>query len=417
MGAAAAAAAERARSELATRLGERRPEIERAALTRVVAVSDPGEIADPEYVEGLRAAVTAALDFGIAGLERGDGSSLELPAVLLTQARLAARTGVTLDTVLRRYFAGYTLLGDFVIGAAEDDGLLESAAIQRLLRAQAALFDRLIAAVTEEYTREDRRRSSSSEERLAAKVRKLLAGDLVDSSDLPYNLDDWHVGVVGEGDGADRAVRHLAASLDRRLLLIRHREGAVWAWLGTRRDRDTRQLGNQMSSSWPAQVVLAIGEPGRGLAGWRLTHRQAVAALPVARRRPDRVVRYADVALLASLLADDLLADSLRELYLAPLEKEPDRGEELRRTLRAYIAAGRNVSSAAAELGIGRKTIAKRLRSVEERVGRPLVSCAVELEAALRLDGLLEGDDLRRSGASEAHIGVASQVSRLVEST
>ena len=49
----------------------------------------------------------------------------------------------------------------------------------------------------------------------------------------------------------------------------------------------------------PAGVSSAIGEPGKGLDGWRLTHRQAQAAMRIALRRPQRLTRYADVALLA----------------------------------------------------------------------------------------------------------------------
>jgi len=126
---------------------------------------------------------------------------------------------------------------------------------------------------------------------------------------------------------------------------------------------------------------------GRYFAGWRLTHRQAQAVLPIARRSGKSCLRYADGALLASLLQDDLLATSLQERYLSPLASERDGG----RTLRAYFAANRNASSAAAALGVNRYTIANRLRIVEERVGRSLASAGAEIEAALRLHDLDDG--------------------------
>jgi DNA-binding PucR family transcriptional regulator len=56
-----------------------------------------------------------------------------------------------------------------------------------------------------------------------------------------------------------------------------------------------------------------------------------------------------------------------------------------RRTLRAYFAAERNVSSAAAALGVRRQTITSRLHVIEERLGRSLGVYATELDAALRL--------------------------------
>ena len=107
--------------------------------------------------------------------------------------------------------------------------------------------------------------------------------------------------------------------------------------------------------------------------------------MSVVRRGRERRVRYADVALLASALGDDVLASSLHELYLAPLEGERDGGAALRRTLRAYFAAGRNVSSAAATLGITRQTVSAHLRAIEERIEDSLDNCAAETETALRL--------------------------------
>jgi hypothetical protein len=288
--------------------------------------------------------------------------------------------------VLRRYIAGFTVLSDFLVEVAEDGELVGGGStLKRLLRTQAALFDRLVAAVADEYAREADCRPGSSEERRAEHVCRLLAGEPLDTTELDYDFDATHVGVIASGPGAREAVRELAAALDRRLLLIRHGETTVWAWLGGRRPTDLERLERHISSSWPSQVSIAIGEPARELGGWRLTHQQARASFPIALRSSDPLVRYADVALLASVLQDDLLATSLRQLYLGPLEAARDGGEALRNTLRAYFAAERNVSSAAAILGVSRQAVAKRLRMAEEAIGRPLGLCSTELEVALRI--------------------------------
>ncbi len=378
---------DRARAALRTRLESRRTEIEQAALTRVYAISDPADVADPEYTEGLRTAVSAALDYGLATVERGEQGAPPIPPVLLSQARIAARSGVSLDTVLRRYFAGYTLLGDFLIEEAEQHGALGGTALKSLLRAQAALFDRVLAAVSEEHRREGESRIDTTEQRRAERVKRLLEGELVDTSELNYELDACHLGVIGAGPTAAETMREIASRLDRRLLLVRQPRGIVWAWLGSRRRLDPTELELFAAASKPAQLVLAIGEPGHGLGGWRFTHRQARAALPIALRGDASHVRYADVALRASILHDEILTTSLRELYLVPLEAEKDGGLALRETLRAYFAAGRNASSAASALGVSRQTIGSRLRTVEERIGRNLDGCATEIEIALQMDG------------------------------
>ncbi|HEU4904734.1 MAG TPA: helix-turn-helix domain-containing protein, partial [Solirubrobacterales bacterium] len=168
-------------------------------------------------------------------------------------------------------------------------------------------------------------------------------------------------------------------------LAVRREKRQVWAWLGGRRALDSTGLCSRLDPLLPPGSSLAVGEPGEGLDGWRCTHRQAAAALPVGRRRGDRVVRYADVALLTAVLRDDLLATSLRRSYLEPLAGGRAGGEALLQTLRAYFAAGRNSASAAAALGITRQTVGNRLRAVEQRLGLPLDACCSDLEIALEL--------------------------------
>jgi diguanylate cyclase with GGDEF domain/PucR-like helix-turn-helix protein len=376
-----------ARASIATRLSERREEIELAVLTRVYGVSDPGEAADLEYVEGLRAAVSAAIDYGLEGVEGGERHPPPVPAALLAQARIAARNGVSLDTVLRRYFGGYTLLGDFLIEEADGIGL-QGAALKRLLRAEAALFDRLLTAVSEAHTDEAGHRPDTPEQRRIELIERLLAGEQLDTGELGYEFEAHHLAVTCAGRGGEEAIRELAKALDRRLLLVSREGRTVWAWLGGRRSLDPENLDRLLASTLPRQVSLALGEPGEGLAGWRFSHRQARAALPIALRVSEPFVRYADVALLASILRDDLLATSLHQIYLKPLEHERDGGETLKETLRAYFGTERNVSSAAAALGVSRQTVVNRLHATEKRFARPLSGCAAEVEAALALEGL-----------------------------
>lgn len=378
---------EEIRSGLVARLRARRPEIEAATLTRVYGIAEPVESEDPEYTHGLKAAVSAALDYGFNALERSEERAPPIPAVLLAQSRLAARSGVSLDTVLRRYLAGYTLLGDFVISEAEKGGLRKGDALQRLLRAQAALFDRLLAAVGEEYAREECGRLESTEQRRAERVKRLLAGELVDVSELGYEFGGWHLGVIAPDAAGAEALEGLAKALDRRLLMVRRGEDMVWGWLGGRREIEPEEVEG-IAAAWPAQLSIAIGEPVQGLSGWRLTHRQARATLPLLPPGGAGVLRYAEVALLASALRDELLITSLHQLCLAPLEGERDGGAVARQTLRAYFAAKRNVSSAAAALGISRRAVTHRLRIIEERLGTPIAVATIEMEMAIRLDEL-----------------------------
>lgn len=380
--------ARRSRAELHERLEARLPEIEQTILTRARSLADPEETDDPVYAEGLQAAISAGLRYGLSGIDVPSALVEPIPPELVYQARLAARSGISLETVLRRYFAGYTLLGDFVIQEAKS-GAFEPEEFQRLLRTQAELFDRLIVVVSEAYREEAERRLPSTEQRKAQCVERLLASELADASELNYELEGWHLGVVATGADAEQAIRRLAGPFDRRLLIVLREGELVWAWLGGRQAFESEEIGRIASSTWPEHLHVAIGEPAKGLAGWRLSHRQAVAALPLTLKdHQTSLVRYGEVALLASMLRDEVLVSSLRELYLVPLESERDGGETLRRTLRAYFVAECNVSSTAAALKVTRQTVANRLSTAEERIGRPLNVFAMEMSAALQLQGL-----------------------------
>lgn len=378
-------AAVRAGADIAERLRERRGEIEQALLTRTYAVSEPPADSGPEYAEGLRVAVAAGVEYGLEGIERGERSAPAVPEALLAQARLAARSGVSLDTVLRRYFAGHVLIDDFMMQEAERSEHLGPAELKRLLRSQAAIVDRLLAAVSHAYTEEAKRRPLSTERQRAERIERLLGGEPLDTAELGYGFEGWHLGVLVSGPGAGEALTALARSLDARLLTLRREEGTHWAWLGSKRRLDAGEAETLAARELPEGLALAIGEAGEGIAGWRLTHRQARAALSVALRGGERVVRYAGIALFASALQDELLRAALHDLYLAPLEAERDGGEALRQTLRAYFAAERNVSSTAASMAVDRKTVTSRLAMVEERLGRSIAGCVPELEVALRL--------------------------------
>lgn len=135
----------------------RRGEIEETILARIRDVRfDPTGGEDPEYVAGLRAATTAVIDHVLAGIERASGGSPEpVPAAAIEQARRAARVGVGLDTVLRRYVAGYAVLEDFVMEEVErDDRPSRGEALREILAGARALVERLLVAVTAAYDQE-----------------------------------------------------------------------------------------------------------------------------------------------------------------------------------------------------------------------------------------------------------------------
>jgi hypothetical protein len=372
---------------LALCLEARKPEIEEELLTRVRGIPSERKVADPEYAEGQRMSISAGLSFAIAAIECSVRAAPQIPAVLLVQARLSARNGVGLGTVLLRYIAGYTLLDHLLDEEAEKHGFVGGEALQDLRQVHRALFNQVVAVVSDEHAREEARSwRADREHRRTEVVLRLLAGERMGTSEIAYEFNSVHVGMIARGPGVDTAIKGLAMALDCRLLVVHSGAGSIWAWLGRREAPDLTELEELVSSCFPVDASLAIGEIGASMTGWRRSHQQARAAWIVARRRRDRFVRYGNVPLLASFAQDELLVSSLRELFLVPLEEEGAEGTKLRATLRAYFAAGGNRASAAKALHVTRQTVHARLQTAEDRLGRPLSSCTAELEVALRLD-------------------------------
>jgi PucR C-terminal helix-turn-helix domain/GGDEF-like domain len=373
------------RAELVARLRARSAEIEATVYSWVRRMADPAERNDPEYRAYLRATVAESIDYALLGIERGEEWEGPIPEAAMVQARRAARTGVKLDAVLRRYAAGDRLVGEFVVDEA---ARLPPEAMRPLVRAQGPHVDRMMAAVATEYMEELERIRRSPAQRIAERVQRLLAADSpADAAGLDYELDAWHLGLIITSPRPNVVARTLSAGLKRQLLVVPQDSDSAWAWLGGRQRTMAEEVERYLSADVLGDVTLAVGEPRWGLEGWRLTHHEARAAQQVTMRRPQPLTRASEVILLAAVLRDEMLAQSLRETYLAPLD-EGDSGLGLRETLRAYFDTGFNAATAAAVLEVDRHTVQRRLRKVEEALGRLLHSCHAELEVALVLEEL-----------------------------
>jgi hypothetical protein len=68
-------------------------------MTRIQASADPIEDSDPEYLEGVKGAVSAAIGYGIEVVERSEDRAPPIPIALLAQARLAARNRVRVTSL------------------------------------------------------------------------------------------------------------------------------------------------------------------------------------------------------------------------------------------------------------------------------------------------------------------------------
>ncbi len=377
---------------VAGRLRPRRGEIEQAVYIRVTGVQGQIQIQDTEYTVGLQTAVEAVIDYALAGMEQGEGYSTPVPSTAIEQARRAARNGVGLETVLRRYIAGQLVFEDFVIQEAVDCAVVDNqgTALNAIRLIQAGLLDQIIVTITDAYTHESQRVRESPSERQSDAVRRLLLGQPIDPTHLgEYSLDTWHLALIAVGAGATNTVQSVARTFGCKLLSVLRGEETVWAWLGSREPTTSAEIQDLVERDEADDILLGIGEASKNAAGWRLSHQQAQVALNVTLHCPKRATRFGDVAFLEPWLRDGAMGRSLVSLYLSPLNDRSCSASILRETMRAYFNTNRNVTAAASRLNVSRRTIRNRLEVIENSLGDIFNDRQAELELALRLDEIL----------------------------
>jgi len=388
------------RTELVGRLRARRPEIEKAVVARIRRVSEPTRDEDPAYVAGVLDAVVGALDYGLEGLEKGAEISVPIPDKAAKQARRAARDAVRLETVLRRYAAGSKSLEEFIV--AEADGI-PSEVLCQILSDHGLQVDRLMESVAAEYRDEREQMKRSSAQKQADRIVHFLNGaSLIPPAGVDYDFDAWHIAMIlrGHTEVTARALRGLAGRHGYRLLSVVRDHETAWTWLGASSELDGADLARSLSTNLLEGSSAALGEPRKGIDGWRQTFREAQAALQIMLYCPQPVTRCKDVILVSAVMKEPALATSLIETFLTPLDGRRDTGAVLRRTLRAYFKADQNANSAAAALGVARHTVERHLRSVEEKLGQTLDTCGAQLQVALGVEEVVIASNVARPSGS-----------------
>jgi DNA-binding PucR family transcriptional regulator len=132
---------------------------------------------------------------------------------------------------------------------------------------------------------------------------------------------------------------------------------------------------------------VAIGLPAPGVAGFRASHEQALAAAAfgMSSRSGQWLFDYADVDMLVMLSAQPDLARQFVRRELGDLAGPGDTAVTLRATLKCYLDTERSLSAAADRLHVARNTVAYRVQRAEQLRGRPIDSRRMQLQAALAL--------------------------------
>src|SRR4051794_35602789 len=360
---------------------------------------------DPDFVEVYRRSYFQQLALIYDGLQNRwsvDGASV--PALAIEEARMSASLGIPHGSLLQGYRTAHRLIFESVLETAHAriaDEALRADVLRIASRWLFTYMDWVTDRVTEVYERERDLLVRDRDRRKRQLVRDLLEGQPVDPSPLNHPLDQEHLGLIAWGHEPERALIALREATGLPMLIVTGADPTAWGWLAT--GELTPALERVLRAFVPPSGVrLAIGERARDRDGFRLTYRQAWNTYRLARVGRDAVTWHADVALLALTLQDAAVAREFVVRELGSLAGDDERNELLRATLAAYFATGQNAAAAAAALGVHDRTVLYRLRSIEERLGHPILARREELGGALRLAPLVLAGAAAGPGAGDA---------------
>jgi hypothetical protein len=386
--------------ELAAELLTKTPELARGMADHLYAtIPELAATEDGELMTDLLASAEANLRQVLWVLKRGAAvDEVRMPPEAAAFMRANVRRGIPLPAELRAYRLGHAWLWDRWARAlqeriADPDELL--AAQETSSACIFAYVDRVSDELVEEYGTERERMMRGAAQLRADTVRAILAREPLDEETLPgrlgYDVRRTHVAMrvssgTSEIRGLERAAREAAAALaPGDPLVVPSGAASLDVWAGAYEPLDTGALERYEP---PQGVRVAFGRPGRGLDGFRRSHREAVQAARVASlagSEDGAVVDYAQVELVSLLACDLPRAREFVASRLGPLAAPGEPTQRLRETLRVFLAMGGRSARAAKELYVHQNTVAYRIKRAEELLGRRVTEDPVELICALAL--------------------------------
>lgn len=344
-----------------------------------------GDRSEEERYSLGRATEASTLDT-LAALVSGDPSHLTASFEPIENVGWYVQHDIPLQQVVRNVHTGQEFLTQELIDCIP--GLVppgdEVAVISRTARDVTMCWSNFISRLTDEYGRQRTAWVQSRQGQLAHHVRGLLQGGDVDVADLSrtlgYDVSGRHTACILWFEGIDPDLaRHIdLAGLANELarasgspsvpLLLTSASRFTDLWLA---DCEVPISDVVHGINWPATVRIAAGRPARGVAGFRLSHREARAAAELARQSPTlgRVVRYDDVELVSLLASDRERARVFVQRVLGPIGTTGARSQELRDTLAAWIDSDGSVAGTSQALYVHRNTVSYRLRQLDELLG------------------------------------------------
>ena len=399
---------------IAAELGSCAAELAEQAVTRMRSEM-PLLIPDAQSIEENRRSTEA----GIRQLAEiidvaGDPRAVELTASTSAIARAVVHRQVSLANVTRAYRLAQEPVWQWMcarIAASAPDAAQQAVALQLGTGWLFGYVDAALIRAEQVYESEREAwlrgaaaaRSEAIEDIIAERERDPQRA----SKRLRYEVNRHHVGVVAwaetvptETDAQQvlgEVVADLARTMTAETTLIQPLGSLVTAgWLSRRDAFPAMALDTEMPvpSTMPPGIRIAVGVPGHGLKGLRLSHIEASHARRVASLAGPRLgslTRYRDVAVAALASADPAHAASFVSRILGRLADDDEATYRIAMTLLVYLQENRSRSRAAERLTVHPNTVSYRVNQAEAILGRSIDTESLDLAVALTLLPMLPG--------------------------
>ena len=309
-----------------------------------------------------------------------DSVARDIPLSVVTRA---------LRTAQREWLS---LLIDAAVGLGPD-GI---SVVPALATSVTETMDAWIGAATDAVADERRRVYLVEQVRVRSAIESLVTAEPVDVEAatrlLGVPLAGWHLGcAIGAAPGIAVERRVLDGIVyvfgreagSERMLRYETSAGTVHLWVTTAQRPRIPQVEDLRV---PAPLLVGIGEPHPGVAGFRRTFLEASDSLGLAARLGSSSgVSYVDAALAILLSRDEERARWFVEYELRDLAGDSPETTDLRNTLRTFFDTRMRIAPAAERLFLHRNTLINRLERIQSLLGHSVTERTAETQAALVL--------------------------------
>ncbi|EFQ82918.1 hypothetical protein HMPREF0063_12127 [Aeromicrobium marinum DSM 15272] len=378
-----------------------------AEVDAAILAETPELASNPVLVAELHASTKAQFHVFLSLLER-EKQELLLPPQAVDLALSIARRQLELGVLLKVYRVAAAAVWEFfarVAAAVPAGGPDRTDVLVYLWGHGGTWINEAIEQLITVFADEREATLHGALARRTETVHALLRGDPVPvdtaTSDLGHPVRGPQTALVlwtDDGDSAEAVTSlqglatALATAAGGTAVSIPAGRREVWAWITGRVAPDVSTMREVVdAASGQIEPHVAVGQTAAGAAGFRQSHREAIAAQRLAVRSPSagRLTAHAEHELACLVAGDDAGVRTLigRELGgLAGAEKGLDR---LRETVATFLRHGGSVDLTASQLIVHKNTVRYRLAQAEDLIGHPLTERRTEIAVALECLGPL----------------------------